>query len=64
MGSVLVYEKAIETQAKDGVDLRFMKNQGRTTWVVSRGGGLLAAWMIYHNRENLLLERFDDILDI
>jgi phosphomethylpyrimidine synthase len=68
--------KAIETHAKDGVDfmtihagitlegLRFMKNQGRTTWVVSRGGGLLAAWMMYHNRENPLLERFDDILDI
>ena len=68
--------KAIETHAKDGVDfmtihagitlegLRFMKNQGRTTWIVSRGGGLLAAWMMYHNRENPLLERFDDILDI
>jgi len=32
--------------------------------VVSRGGGLLAAWMMYHNRENPLYERFDDILDI
>ncbi len=68
--------EAIETHAKDGVDfmtihagitlegLRFMKNQKRTTWVVSRGGGLLAAWMMYHNRENPLLTRFDDILDI
>ncbi len=68
--------KAIEIHAKDGVDfmtihagitlegIRFMKNQGRTTWIVSRGGGLLAAWMLYHNRENPLYEHFDDILDI
>ncbi len=68
--------EAIEKHAQDGVDfmtihagitlegLRFMKEQGRTTWVVSRGGGLLAAWMMYHNRENPLYERFDDILDI
>jgi len=68
--------KAIEIHAKDGIDfmtihagitlegIRFMKNQGRTTWIVSRGGGLLAAWMLFHNRENPLLEKFDDILDI
>ncbi|NPB03550.1 MAG: phosphomethylpyrimidine synthase ThiC [Thermotogae bacterium] len=68
--------QAIETHAKDGVDfmtihagitlegLRFMKEQGRTTWIVSRGGGLLAAWMMYHNRENPLYEHFDDVLDI
>ncbi len=68
--------RAIEFHAKDGVDfmtihagitlegIRFMKNQGRTTWIVSRGGGLLAAWMMYHNRENPLYEYFDDILDI
>ncbi|MEO0143351.1 MAG: phosphomethylpyrimidine synthase ThiC [candidate division WOR-3 bacterium] len=68
--------EAVETHAKDGVDfmtihagitlegIRFMKEQGRTTWIVSRGGGLLAAWMLYHNRENPLYEKFDDILDI
>ncbi len=64
IGSVPVYEAEFDAAERKLEGLKFMKNQGRTTWVVSRGGGLLAAWMMYHNRENPLLERFDDILDI
>ena len=38
--------------------------QHRVTGIVSRGGGLLARWMVQHRRENPLYERFDDILEI
>jgi len=36
----------------------------RTTGIVSRGGSILAQWMIYNEKENPLYERFDEILDI
>ena len=36
----------------------------RVTGIVSRGGGLLARWMVHHKRENPLYERFDDVLEI
>ena len=36
----------------------------RVTGIVSRGGGLLARWMVHHKRENPLYERFDEILEI
>jgi len=36
----------------------------RKTGIVSRGGSLVAQWMIHHGRENPLYERFDDILAI
>jgi len=36
----------------------------RVTGIVSRGGGLLARWMIEHRAENPLHERFDEILEI
>ena len=67
---------AIAGHAQDGVDfmtihcglvrhsLDRLKFQGRRTGIVSRGGGLLAEWMEYHNRENPLYEHFDDILAI
>jgi phosphomethylpyrimidine synthase len=32
--------------------------------IVSRGGALLAKWMTYHNHQNPLYERFDDICAI
>ena len=38
--------------------------QHRVTGIVSRGGGLLARWMVHHRCENPLYERFDDILEI
>ncbi len=64
----------IEEQAKQGVDfftihagllkehLPMLKN--RVAGIVSRGGALLAKWMLYHNRQNPLYEMFDRICDI
>jgi phosphomethylpyrimidine synthase len=64
----------IDRQAHQGVDYMTIHAgvrlehlplcQHRVTGIVSRGGGLLARWMIHHKRENPLYERFDDILDI
>jgi phosphomethylpyrimidine synthase len=36
----------------------------RVTGIVSRGGGILARWMVHHERENPLYEAFDEILAI
>lgn len=36
----------------------------RLTGIVSRGGGLLARWMVHHERQNPLFEAFDEILAI
>ncbi len=64
----------IEAQADQGVDfmtihagilrehLPFAKP--RIMGIASRGGALLAQWMIHHGRENPLYERFDDVLAI
>jgi len=64
----------IEHQAKQGVDymtlhagvlLRHLPLvRGRITGIVSRGGSLLAHWMMYHRRENPLYENWDRVLDI
>jgi len=61
----------IEKQAKQGVDF-FTIHAGvlkehlpllekRVAGIVSRGGALLAKWMLYHNRQNPLYEMFDDL---
>jgi len=36
----------------------------RVAGIVSRGGALLAKWMIYHNSQNPLYEMFDDLCEI
>lgn len=36
----------------------------RRTGIVSRGGSLVAQWMLLHDRQNPFYERFDDILEI
>lgn len=64
----------IERQAQQGVDYMTVHcgllqrhlplARKRLVGIVSRGGGLLARWMAYHNRENPLYECFDDILEI
>jgi phosphomethylpyrimidine synthase len=36
----------------------------RVTGIVSRGGGLLARWMVHHKTENPLYECFDEVLEI
>ncbi len=38
--------------------------KGRLTGIVSRGGGILAQWMLYHHKQNPLFTRFDDIIEI
>lgn len=40
------------------------KLKGRLTGIVSRGGGILAQWMLYHHRQNPLYTRFEDICEI
>jgi phosphomethylpyrimidine synthase len=64
----------IERQAKQGVDF-FTIHAGvlkehlpllekRIAGIVSRGGALLAKWMLYHNKQNPLYEMFDDLCAI
>ncbi len=61
----------IEKQARQGVDF-FTIHAGllrehldlvrpRKMGIVSRGGSLLAKWMLHHNRQNPLYEMFDEI---
>ena len=66
----------IEEQARDGVDfmtvhcgvtqaaIARLKQQGRVTDVVSRGGAFLIGWMIHNERENPLYEQYDRLLGI
>lgn len=66
----------IEKQARDGADFMTvhcgvtlasvgrLKQQGRVTDVVSRGGSFLTAWMLHNQRENPLYARYDELLDI
>lgn len=68
--------KAVELQAKDGVDFMTvhcgvtsstaasLRKHGRVTGVVSRGGAILIAWMHEHGEENPLYEDFDHLLDL
>jgi phosphomethylpyrimidine synthase len=69
-----IIRDVIEKQAEQGVDfftihagvlkehLPLLKN--RIAGIVSRGGALLAKWMVYHNKQNPLYEMFDDLCDI
>lgn len=68
--------KAVELHVKDNVDfitvhcgitrraVEFLRNNPRLGGVVSRGGSLLARWMVANNQENPLYERFDEIIDM
>ena len=66
--------EVIQKQAAQGVDFftihaGVLKEhlpllQSRTCGIVSRGGALLAKWMLYHNRQNLMYEMFDELCDI
>jgi phosphomethylpyrimidine synthase len=64
----------LEHQAQQGVDY-FTVHAGvlerhlplvanRLIGIVSRGGSLLAKWMIQHRRENLMTEIWDDICEV
>lgn len=68
--------KAIETQAKDGVDFMTihcgvtkdivdkLSKSERIMGIVSRGGAFIAAWIKYNEKENPLYQNFEYILDI
>ena len=72
--SIDVMLKVLEKQAQQGVSyftihagflLQFMPHVAkRKMGIVSRGGSLMAAWMMHYHRENPFYEVFDDILDI
>lgn len=69
-----IFLEVIQEQAEQGVDYMTIHAgvllqhlhlvQSRTTGIVSRGGGLLAKWMMHHIKQNPLYERFDEILEI
>ncbi len=66
----------VRAHAEDGVDfvtihagmnrqvIRHLKETGRLTQVVSRGGSLIFAWMEATGQENPFYEYFDEVLDI
>jgi phosphomethylpyrimidine synthase len=66
----------IEEHAQDGVDFMTLhcgvtqasvarlKNQGRTTGIVSRGGAFLTGWILHNGKENPLYEYYDRLLDL
>lgn len=66
----------IEQQAEQGVDFMTLhcgitlesvdrlRDQGRVTGVVSRGGAFLVKWVVANRKQNPLYERYDDLLDI
>lgn len=47
---------------RKGAELAMKEN--RAMGIVSRGGSMLARWMLENDRENPLLENFDELLDI
>jgi len=66
----------IEEHGKQGVDyitvhcgitmetLKRYQNEKRITGIVSRGGGLIAAWMLKNKEENPLYKYYDRLLEI
>ncbi len=64
----------VEHQAKQGVDYMTIHcgvlmehlslTMNRVTGIVSRGGSLIAKWMMTHRQQNPLYTHFDDLCDI
>lgn len=64
----------VEHQAQQGVDYmtvhcgvlleHLYMTMDRVTGIVSRGGSLIAKWMMAHRKQNPLYEHFDDLCDI
>ena len=69
-----VMRDVIEEQAEQGVDYMTIHAgvliqyvplaTKRVTGIVSRGGSLLAEWMVRHHKQNMLYEHFDEICRI
>ena len=68
--------EVIEEHAKDGIDFMTvhcgvtrasvarLKEQGRTTDIVSRGGAFLIGWMLHNDKENPLYQYYDRLLGL
>ncbi|MCU0526180.1 MAG: phosphomethylpyrimidine synthase [Elainella sp. Prado103] len=66
--------QVIEKHAQQGVDYMTIHAgiliqhlplvRDRITGIVSRGGGILARWMLHHHRQNPLYTHFQDIIEI
>ncbi len=64
----------VEHQARQGVDYMTIHCgillehlplvEGRITGIVSRGGAIMAQWMLAHRRQNPFYNRYDDLLEI
>ncbi len=64
----------VEHQARQGVDYMTVHagillehlhlTTGRVTGIVSRGGSLIAKWMMHHRQQNPLYTHFEDLCDI
>ena len=69
-----IYRDTLIEQAEQGVDyftvhagvlLRFIPlTAKRATGIVSRGGSIMAKWMLSHHRESFLYTRWDEICEI
>ena len=72
--NISVMLEVIEEQAEQGVDYMTIHagvlvqyiplTTGRVTGIVSRGGAILAEWMVKNHRQNFLYEHFEDICKI
>jgi phosphomethylpyrimidine synthase len=72
--NINVMLEVIEEQAQQGVDYMTIHagvlvqyvplTSKRITGIVSRGGAILAEWMVKNHRQNLLYEHFDEICRI
>jgi phosphomethylpyrimidine synthase len=68
------FKQVIERQARQGVDYMTLHAgillehlplvAGRVTGIVSRGGSLMAQWMLHHRRQNPLYENYEELLEI
>jgi phosphomethylpyrimidine synthase len=68
--------EVLEAQAESGVDfftihagvtrksLAALESRKRLMGIVSRGGAILASWILHNNKENPFFEHFDRVLDI
>jgi len=66
----------VERHARDGVDymtihagltrstVELLRRDKRLTGIVSRGGSMMAAWMLHNDQENPFLEHFDELMAI
>jgi phosphomethylpyrimidine synthase len=64
----------LELQARQGVDYWTIHcgillehlglTTGRVTGIVSRGGSLMAAWMVAHREQNFIYTHFDEVCEI